>query len=126
MSDSVDSLESVDSNEDVDADKKMSSSLSNSSGLNGGGGGSSGKNNSTITRKVFVLSGRRRKKSKTYLIGNNAFDISRDRCIAKLKSNVLGTQFTAIKLNSNGVRYEIASITYVCVLVIVFAILFTN
>ncbi|OTF76623.1 tubby-related protein 3-like protein [Euroglyphus maynei] len=72
---------------------------------------------STSTKKVFVLSGRRRKKSKTYLIGNNAFDISRDHCIAKLKSNVLGTQFTAIRLHSNGVRYENVSITYVSVLV---------
>ncbi|KPM11875.1 tubby-related protein 3-like protein, partial [Sarcoptes scabiei] len=63
-------------------------------------------------RKVFVLSGRRRKKSKTYIIGNNAFDISRDRCMAKLKSNVLGTQFTAIRLLPNGLRHEISSITY--------------
>ncbi len=48
-------------------------------------------------RQVFLLSGRRRKKSKTYIIGNDPFDISRGNCIAKLKSNVLGTQFTAIR-----------------------------
>lgn len=53
--------------------------------------------NSSNSRQVFVLSGRRRKKSKTYLIGNDPFDISRGNCIAKLKSNVLGTQFTAIR-----------------------------
>lgn len=51
-------------------------------------------------RQVFLLSGRRRKKSKTYIIGNDPFDISRGNCIAKLKSNVLGTQFTAIRLNN--------------------------
>ncbi len=48
-------------------------------------------------RQVFLLSGRRRKKSKTYIIGNDPFDISRGNCVAKLKSNVLGTQFTAIR-----------------------------
>lgn len=82
-------------------------------------------------RQVFLLSGRRRKKSKTYIIGNDPFDISRGNCIAKLKSNVLGTQFTAIRsplnlfllneinldpifrINTNGRRQEIASIIYV-------------
>jgi len=48
-------------------------------------------------RQVFLLGGRRRKKSKTYLISNDPFDITRDNCIAKLKSNVLGTQFHAIR-----------------------------
>ena len=47
--------------------------------------------------QVFLLSGRRRKKSKTYLISNDPFDITRNNCIAKLKSNVLGTQFHAIR-----------------------------
>ncbi|CAG2169218.1 unnamed protein product [Oppiella nova] len=56
-------------------------------------------------RQVFILSGRRRKKSKTYIIGNDPFDISRGNCIAKLKSNVLGTQFTAIRfLSTNPYR----------------------
>lgn len=63
-------------------------------------------------RQVFLLSGRRRKKSKTYIIGNDPFDISRGNCIAKLKSNVLGTQFTAIRMISNGQRQEVASIIY--------------
>ncbi|XP_054159639.1 tubby protein-like [Oppia nitens] len=62
--------------------------------------------------QVFLLSGRRRKKSKTYIIGNDPFDISRGNCIAKLKSNVLGTQFTAIRINSSGQRQEIATIIY--------------
>jgi hypothetical protein len=58
-----------------------------------------GSNNrqSVSYRQVFLLSGRRRKKSKTYIIGNDPFDISRGNCVAKLKSNVLGTQFTAIR-----------------------------
>lgn len=48
-------------------------------------------------RQAFLLCGRRRKKSKTYLIGSDPFDISRDNCVAKLKSNVLGTQFNAVR-----------------------------
>ncbi|RWS14438.1 tubby-related protein 3-like protein [Dinothrombium tinctorium] len=51
----------------------------------------------TNRRQIFLLGGRRRKRSKTYLIGNDPFDITRENCIAKLKSNVLGTQFNAIK-----------------------------
>lgn len=49
------------------------------------------------TRQVFLLCGRRRKKSKTYLIGLDPFDISRMNCVAKLKSNVIGTQFRAVR-----------------------------
>ena len=49
------------------------------------------------TRQVFLLCGRRRKKSKTYLIGLDPFDISRINCVAKLKSNVIGTQFRAVR-----------------------------
>lgn len=108
MSESVDSLESIKSNEDDDsvvvknggagqvkggAGAQQGASPSTTSN----GGSQKGGNAITGGRKVFVLSGRRRKKSKTYLIGNNAFDISRDRCMAKLKSNVLGTMFTAIR-----------------------------
>lgn len=48
-------------------------------------------------RQAFLLCGRRRKKSKTYLIGSDPFDISRDNCVAKVKSNVLGTQFNALR-----------------------------
>lgn len=48
-------------------------------------------------RQVFLLCGRRRKKSKTYLIGLDPFDISRVNCVAKLKSNVIGTQFRAVR-----------------------------
>ena len=108
MSESVDSLESIKSNEDEPKNGHQksqrpiaqvldndSSSTQNGSSIMKNLAGSTAGN--SANRKVFVLSGRRRKKSKTYLIGNNAFDISRDRCLAKLKSNVLGTQFTAIR-----------------------------
>ena len=95
MSESVDSLESIKSN-DEDSNKednipgrKAVKSESSEQVANG--------SNNNSNRKVFMLSGRRRKKTKTYLIGNNAFDISRDKCLSKLKSNVLGTQFTAIR-----------------------------
>ncbi|KAH9493301.1 hypothetical protein DERF_014060 [Dermatophagoides farinae] len=107
MSDSMESINST--NEDsATTDDEQQQQQQQQQSINIANNNSS----STSTKKVFILSGRRRKKSKTYLIGNNAFDISRDRCIAKLKSNVLGTQFTAIRLHSNGVRYEISSITY--------------
>src|SRR5689334_10078069 len=49
------------------------------------------------SNQAFLLCGRRRKKSKTYLIGCDPFDISRNNCVAKLKSNVLGTQFNALR-----------------------------
>ncbi|RWS30756.1 tubby-related protein 3-like protein [Leptotrombidium deliense] len=74
-------------------------------------GGRTGSQTSS-RRQIFLLGGRRRKRSKTYLIGNDPFDITRDNCIAKLKSNVLGTQFNAIKMNTDGQRYEIVSILY--------------
>ena len=48
-------------------------------------------------KQVFLLSGRRRKKSKTYLISNEPYDISRKNCIGKVKSNVLGTQFSGFR-----------------------------
>lgn len=64
-------------------------------------------------RQVFLLCGRRRKKSKTYLIGSDPFDISRVNCVAKLKSNVIGTQFRAIKMNRGGERAEVATVIYV-------------
>lgn len=100
MSDSVDSLESIKSNEDDDSIRKNETKNSTTTGTSTPSGNEKGNTtsaNSNSNRKVFVLSGRKRKKAKTYLIGNNAFDISRDRCLAKLKSNVLGTQFTAIR-----------------------------
>ncbi|XP_074602108.1 tub domain-containing protein ktub [Brevipalpus obovatus] len=75
-------------------------------------GSSSIRSQSASRRQVFLLGGRRRKKSKTYLIGNDPFDITRDNCVAKLKSNVLGTQFNAIQTSSDGRRYEVATIIY--------------
>ena len=107
MSESVDSLESIKSNDDevVDHSKNggqqrnqyQQQQQQQQTPSPNNKGTTNNSNNSATGRKVFVLSGRRRKKSKTYVIGNNAFDISRDRCLAKLKSNVLGTQFTAIR-----------------------------
>lgn len=99
-----DSFESINSNDDTDQEADVTPKMLDPIDINSIGGNAA--NTSAIiggnssSRKVFVLSGRRRKKSKTYLIGNNAFDISRDRCIAKLKSNVLGTQFTAFRYGS--------------------------
>lgn len=102
MSESVDSLESIKSNDDEVADHSKNggqqrNQYQQQTPSPNNKGTTNNSNNSATGRKVFVLSGRRRKKSKTYVIGNNAFDISRDRCLAKLKSNVLGTQFTAIR-----------------------------
>lgn len=50
-------------------------------------------------RQAFLLCGRRRKKSKTYLIGMDPFDISRSNSIAKLKSNIIGTEFRSLRLD---------------------------
>ena len=80
----------------ISQDSSLSSNaMSDSSQSNGAG--NRAPQSSGGYRQVFLLSGRRRKKSKTYIIGNDPFDISRGNCIAKLKSNVLGTQFTAIR-----------------------------
>lgn len=91
-----DSFESINSNDDTDQETDVAPKMLDPMDNNNISGNVANTSNSS-SKKVFVLSGRRRKKSKTYLIGNNAFDISRDRCIAKLKSNVLGTQFTAFR-----------------------------
>lgn len=69
-------------------------------------------------KKVFLLAGRKRKKSATsnYIISTDATDLSRggEAFVAKLRSNVLGTQFTLYddghKLNN---RQELAGIVYV-------------
>jgi hypothetical protein len=53
---------------------------------------------SSGARQAFLLCGRRRKKSKTYLIGMDPFDISRCNSIAKLKSNIIGTEFRSLRL----------------------------
>lgn len=69
-------------------------------------------------KKVFLLAGRKRKKSATsnYIISTDATDLSRggESFIAKLRSNIFGTQFTLYddgrKLTS---RQELAAIIYV-------------
>ncbi|KAI1280681.1 Tubby -like protein [Halotydeus destructor] len=63
-------------------------------------------------KSTFILCGRRRKKSKTYLVSSDPYDISRVNCIAKVKSNVLGTQFNSLRLNSSGQRFEMSTIIY--------------
>ncbi|XP_053561315.1 tubby-related protein 1-like [Bombina bombina] len=76
-------------------------------------------------KKVFLLAGRKRKKSKTsnYLISIDATDLSRggDNFIGKLRSNLMGTKFTVFdnganpdKANSDwsNVRQELAAIVY--------------
>lgn len=50
------------------------------------------------TRQVFLMCGRRRKKSRYYLICLDPFDISKGNSIGKLKYNLIGTQFTSYKL----------------------------
>ena len=52
---------------------------------------------SSGSRQVFLMCGRRRKKSKTYLMGLDPFDISRVNSVAKLKSNIIGTEFRAFR-----------------------------
>ncbi|OCT91810.1 hypothetical protein XELAEV_18014866mg, partial [Xenopus laevis] len=76
-------------------------------------------------KKVFLLAGRKRKKSKTsnYLISIDATDLSRggENFIGKLRSNLMGTKFTVFdngaspdKANSDwsNVRQELAAIAY--------------
>ncbi|XP_039253455.1 uncharacterized protein LOC120330645 isoform X2 [Styela clava] len=78
-------------------------------------------------RKVFLLAGRKRKRSKTsnYLISIDATDLSRggESYIGKLRSNVMGTKFTiydhGIKFGKPGVapdrsnlREELVSVCY--------------
>ena len=64
-------------------------------------------------RQVFLLSGRRRKKSKTYLISANPFEINRTNSIAKLKSNIIGTEFNTLRILHNNQRLDYATIIYV-------------
>ncbi|KAK1152631.1 tubby-related protein 1-like isoform X1 [Acipenser oxyrinchus oxyrinchus] len=76
-------------------------------------------------KKVFLLAGRKRKKSKTsnYLISIDPTDMSRDgeNFIGKLRSNLMGTKFTVFdnginpdRANSDWskVRQELAAIIY--------------
>ncbi|XP_054876359.1 tubby-related protein 3 isoform X3 [Poeciliopsis prolifica] len=79
-------------------------------------------------RKVFLLAGRKRKKSKTsnYLISVDATDLSRDgeSFIGKLRSNYTGTKFTVYDnginpsknlgtlLEESNTRQELAAICY--------------
>nr|XP_042701536.1 tubby-related protein 2 [Chrysemys picta bellii] len=78
-------------------------------------------------RKLFLMSGRKRKKSKTsnYLISLDPIDLSRDGdgFIGKVRSNVLGTRFTVFDNGTNPdkkpfvpetapIRQELAAICY--------------
>uniref|UniRef100_A0A8C0G7A9 Uncharacterized protein n=1 Tax=Chelonoidis abingdonii TaxID=106734 RepID=A0A8C0G7A9_CHEAB len=78
-------------------------------------------------RKLFLMSGRKRKKSKTsnYLISLDPIDLSRDgdSFIGKVRSNVLGTRFTVFDNGTNPdkkpfvpetapIRQELATICY--------------
>ncbi|XP_048408925.1 tubby-related protein 3-like isoform X3 [Stegostoma tigrinum] len=77
------------------------------------------------SKKVFLLAGRKRKKSKTsnYLISIDPTDLSRggENFIGKLRSNLMGTRFTVFDNGINpergrhghsNVRQELAAITY--------------
>ncbi|XP_059508387.1 tubby-related protein 3-like isoform X1 [Stegostoma tigrinum] len=78
-------------------------------------------------KKVFLLAGRKRKKSKTsnYLISVDATDLSReaDSYVGKLRSNLMGTKFTIYDngvnpakavglLDETNTRQELAAICY--------------
>uniref|UniRef100_UPI00358E1092 tubby protein homolog n=1 Tax=Myxine glutinosa TaxID=7769 RepID=UPI00358E1092 len=77
-------------------------------------------------RKIFLLSGRKRKRSKTsnYLIATDPVDLSRDgdSFVGKLRSNLMGTKFTifdnGLSLDKFGpskkkeLRQELAAIYY--------------
>ncbi|XP_064423143.1 tubby protein homolog [Latimeria chalumnae] len=78
-------------------------------------------------KKVFLLAGRKRKKSKTsnYLISIDPTDLSRggESFIGKLRSNLMGTKFTvydsgvnpvktASSLEASNLRQELAAICY--------------
>ncbi|KAG1932578.1 tubby protein [Pimephales promelas] len=89
-------------------------------------------------KKVFLLAGRKRKKSKTsnYLISVDATDLSREgeSFIGKLRSNLMGTKFTVYDngtnpskspgalLEESNTRQELAAICYVSVCVCVFTL----
>nr|XP_005309663.1 tubby protein homolog isoform X5 [Chrysemys picta bellii] len=79
-------------------------------------------------KKVFLLAGRKRKKSKTsnYLISIDPTDLSRggESFIGKLRSNLMGTKFTVYdngvnpmkttsSLEASNLRQELAAICYV-------------
>ncbi|XP_059827463.1 tubby-related protein 1-like [Hypanus sabinus] len=76
-------------------------------------------------KKVFLLAGRKRKKSKTsnYLISIDPTDLSRggENFIGKLRSNLMGTKFTVFdnglnpdrgRADRSNVRQELSAITY--------------
>ncbi|XP_067352522.1 tubby protein homolog isoform X1 [Channa argus] len=78
-------------------------------------------------KKVFLLAGRKRKKSKTsnYLISTDPTDLSRggESFIGKLRSNLMGTKFTVYdsglnpmksttSLEASNLRQELAAICY--------------
>lgn len=79
-------------------------------------------------KKIFLLAGRKRKKSKTsnYLISVDATDLSREgeSFIGKLRSNLMGTKFTVYDngtnpckipgalMEDNSTRQELAAICY--------------
>ncbi|XP_051891068.1 tubby protein homolog [Pristis pectinata] len=76
-------------------------------------------------KKVFLLAGRKRKKSKTsnYLISIDPTDLSRggENFIGKLRSNLMGTKFTVFdnglnpergRADRSNVRQELSAVTY--------------
>ncbi|XP_072336717.1 tubby protein homolog isoform X8 [Scyliorhinus torazame] len=77
------------------------------------------------SKKVFLLAGRKRKKSKTsnYLISIDPTDLSRggENFVGKLRSNLMGTKFTVFdngvnpergKADRSNIRQELAAVTY--------------
>ena len=69
-------------------------------------------------KKIFLLAGRKRKKSTTsnYIISTDATDLSRggEAFVAKLRSNIFGTQFTVFDDgHKHSTRQELAGIIYV-------------
>lgn len=84
--------------------------------------------NISCQHKVFLLAARKRKKSTTsnYLISTDATDLSRggDSYIGKVRSNLIGTQFTVFdngeppkrngqSSDKGSLREELAAVAYV-------------
>lgn len=77
-------------------------------------------------KKIFLLGGRKRKKSKTsnYIISCDPTDLSRnaDGFCGKLRSNVFGTSFTVYdsgsKENTESPRLDLAVIIYVSIITV--------
>lgn len=91
---------------------------------NGKNSSNNDSNGENQNRQAFLLSGRRRKKAKTYFISCNPFEINRQNSIAKLKSNMVGTLFNTYRMLPDNHRIDYATIIYVSVFLVYFFFFF--